>query len=149
MKKCPSCGETKPFEDFSIASARKDGRASTCKVCKREIDKKYHSKSYEEKIRPRRRTAEYRLKNLSWVYGISVEQISSMMEICQGLCEICQESPATCIDHDHNCCVGQKSCGQCVRGMLCKSCNWGLGQMKDSPERLRAAAEYIESFGAK
>ena len=32
------------------------------------------------------------------------------------------------------------------RGVLCGSCNLGLGRFKDSPERLRAAADYIEKY---
>jgi len=48
------------------------------------------------------------------------------------------------IDHDHQCCPGQRSCGKCVRGFLCRPCNVGLGMFGDDPARLRAAAEYIE-----
>lgn len=32
------------------------------------------------------------------------------------------------------------------RGVLCGSCNLGLGRFQDSPERLRAAADYIEKY---
>jgi hypothetical protein len=33
------------------------------------------------------------------------------------------------VDHDHDCCSG-RSCGRCVRGLLCTSCNTGLGQLE-------------------
>ncbi len=31
------------------------------------------------------------------------------------------------VDHDHACCPGKYSCGKCVRGVLCFSCNTKLG----------------------
>lgn len=49
------------------------------------------------------------------------------------------------IDHDHRCCPGKGSCGRCVRGLLCSSCNLAIGQTKDSPDLLRAMAAYIEA----
>jgi len=45
------------------------------------------------------------------------------------------------VDHDHRCCDG---CEKCVRGLLCHGCNVGIGNLMDSPELLRKAAEYLE-----
>jgi hypothetical protein len=50
------------------------------------------------------------------------------------------------IDHDHECCPDGKSCQNCRRGLLCSSCNTGLGFFRDSPEILQKAILYLESF---
>jgi hypothetical protein len=54
----------------------------------------------------------------------------------------CLGEPAV-IDHDHACCPGENSCGQCVRALLCIYCNTGIGYFKDEPERLEQAAAYL------
>lgn len=50
------------------------------------------------------------------------------------------------VDHDHECCPGQHSCGKCVRGFLCDQCNTGVGMFRDSPAFLHNAAEYIKRY---
>lgn len=47
------------------------------------------------------------------------------------------------VDHDHACCPGEKSCGKCVRGLLCGLCNHGLGSFRDNPNFMIAASDYV------
>jgi hypothetical protein len=35
-----------------------------------------------------------------------------------------------CVDHDHKCCNKRKTCGDCVRGLLCGLCNLRLGMLE-------------------
>lgn len=78
-------------------------------------------------------------------YGITLEERNEMELNQDGLCAICHRNPdglklmgAANLQVDHNHETKQ------VRGLLCHSCNIGLGKFKDSPELLEAAAEYLK-----
>ena len=53
-------------------------------------------------------------------------------------CLICDIPLLTRVDVDHDHLTGQ------VRGLLCVSCNGGLGIFKDSIERLERAIQYLK-----
>ena len=63
-------------------------------------------------------------------------------------CDICSreiDAFTSHIDHDHTCCEStRKSCGNCIRGVLCSQCNMALGLFKDSITTLMAAVSYLE-----
>lgn len=73
-------------------------------------------------------------------YGITVNDLNLLWETQRGVCAICGEildGKKYRIDHDH---ITGK-----VRGILCTSCNTGVGLLKDSPEVLINAARYLEN----
>lgn len=81
-------------------------------------------------------------------YGLEPGRIAQMMADQDGRCAICQSEFGDAtphVDHDHNCCPPKRSCGQCVRGLLCQQCNHALGSFKDDPTRLRNALLYLEA----
>lgn len=86
-------------------------------------------------------------KNANEKHGVSDEQFAEMVERQNNCCKICRnpfiETPH--IDHDHSCCPGISSCGKCVRGLLCRGCNIGIGFLKDDPAIVRGALEYLEA----
>lgn len=82
------------------------------------------------------------------MYKISKQDIEEFLKNQNG-CAICHKSDNLfpiwwTVDHDHECCNGMKSCGKCIRGILCSSCNRGLGQFKDSEIILINAIHYIK-----
>lgn len=63
----------------------------------------------------------YKLEPVDW---------KALLMPFDGNCWICRKSEAVCVDHDHACCPDVRlgpTCGECVRGALCLSCNLGLG----------------------
>lgn len=50
------------------------------------------------------------------------------------------------VDHDHHCCPEETSCGSCVRGLLCNSCNTLLGRIEAAREMgvLAAMMDYLD-----
>lgn len=65
-------------------------------------------------------------------YGLTPELFHRLLAAQDYACAMChepfREDEPICIDHDHNCCKAEKrSCGECVRGLLCLSCNTALG----------------------
>lgn len=76
-----------------------------------------------------------------YLYGITKDEYEAMLASQDGRCAICRaDEPGGKggwhVDHCHNTKV--------IRGLLCHHCNIGVGQFKDDPARLRAAADYLE-----
>lgn len=125
-KQCCRCFAWKPVDDFygANASTTKDGLLPYCKSCD---------------------AAAARLRK----YGISNEAFLSLLEAQHRLCLICFKAideKTAAIDHDHSCCPGKTSCGNCLRGLLCINCNLVLGMFSDSSSRFLRAAKYLEHY---
>jgi hypothetical protein len=85
-------------------------------------------------------------KRVSGRYGLSVEELVSLIHESD-VCQACGNAGELYIDHDHSCCdVAYGSCGKCVRGLLCRGCNFAAGFAKDNPQRLEAIAGYLRRF---
>jgi hypothetical protein len=83
-------------------------------------------------------------------YGITLERFDDILANQGGGCALCGAAPGPNdsnlgVDHDHRCCPGKKSCGQCVRGLPCKPCNTALGQLGDTPAGLQRALDYVDA----
>ncbi len=122
--RCPSCGVTKPVEDFPRDKRRRSGRACYCKPCHNE--KNRHSKQ---------RNGGARRYHLRKRYGVEPAQVETMVAEQGGMCVVCRVNVATQVDHDHE--TGR------VRGILCGDCNNGLGAFRDDPEIVMSAIDYL------
>jgi hypothetical protein len=123
-KYCPLCGGWLPESDFYSHPSQCDGLSRACRPC--------------ESVRGRR-------KHLLKKYGLTQEAFDALLGAQEGRCAICERqlSERICVDHDHSCCPGATTCGNCVRSLLCVSCNTALGHFSDSPEILLRAHDYL------
>ena len=73
-------------------------------------------------------------------YNLTPEKYAELLNAQKGVCAICggvnKKDGNLNIDHDHE--TGR------VRGLLCHNCNSGLGMMKDDPEIMTKATQYIK-----
>jgi hypothetical protein len=92
-----------------------------------------------------------RLRKRATNYGLTPERLNEML--AKGICEGCGTTEpgfhGWAVDHDHACCPSDSSCGRCVRGILCRSCNVTLGQVNDDPDRLRSLISYLERWNGR
>lgn len=85
--------------------------------------------------------ANYR-RNLLKRYGLTPEGYEALFEAQDGRCAICRRPDAPTkrgmlhVDHCHD--TGR------VRGLLCSTCNTGIGHLGDDIERVTLALEYLK-----
>lgn len=161
-KVCVVCRVRLPLDAFGLRKDSPDGRRYECRRC---FTKKYNDRATQRaktdpEYRERRAACrrEYaagrgadrvretnRRNKLRVHYGMTVEDFDAMSQAQGGRCAICGALPYggrdgarkkyLAVDHDH-------ATGE-VRALLCDGCNTGIGQFKEDPERIIAAAEYL------
>ena len=129
-KWCPDCGTVKPLDEFVRNAGMPLGRAPYCRPC-------HNTRSRKS----REKVGGSRTYHLTRRYGITAAEADFLLERQQGLCAICRAAPAAHVDHDH--------ATGAVRALLCFNCNGGLGQFKDNPGLLHAAAYYVALHTAR
>lgn len=83
-----------------------------------------------------------RIRQLKNLYGMTIQEFQAMLKKQKGMCPICQtkitlKNPP--VDHCHK--TGK------ARGILCNSCNWGLGHFKDDLTVMASAIKYLRKHG--
>lgn len=105
-----------------------------------------YSKRRRERRRGQDRTIEYLTAKLS-LYRMSLDDYKALLKKQNGVCAVCNEVSVgrrLAVDHDHACCPGARSCGRCVRALLCTRCNTVLGYVRDSQELLSKMIDYLK-----
>jgi hypothetical protein len=77
------------------------------------------------------------LRNRLHKYGLTIDDYKKLYKAQNGKCAICSTSyKRLCVDHSHD--TG------CVRGLLCKKCNFMVGFAEDNSIKLMLAMAYLE-----
>lgn len=129
MKICSKCHVSKALDDFYTSRGK---RYPSCKACHNAHQRAYRQAN-AEKVRE-----QVRKNYIKRTYGITPEVWETLLRIQGGVCAICEEREPVWVDHDHR--TGL------VRGLLCKPCNWGLGQFRDDPAVLNRALMYTRYY---
>lgn len=140
MKKCSRCDLTKHDFEFHKSSRLKSGLSSACRLCVNASTKRSY---FADPEKSRKRARDYRVSNpdagrdakYRYKYGITLRTFEEMLVDQKGVCAICKSANKLAVDHDHK--TGL------VRGLLCYSCNSGIGQFRDNPTYLEAAIRYL------
>ena len=127
-KQCIRCFEWLPESCFSPQGNAGDGFSTRCTRCKSDSR-----------------------------HGLSLERRRELLDSQNGCCGACGSAfdlygdNTYRVDHDHSCCPGLRSnsCGECIRGLLCSACNFGIAHFSDDPAALQQAASYLEKYNAR
>lgn len=159
---CVRCEKSKNLEEFSKNHKRSDGYSSWCKKCQAAYYRKWRIK---QRTRLNAKSSKYYLENKNKCRRVNLlykalhrgrlvdaetgrrinktpEEVAALRASHSGLCDICKtgdpggKRKKMCLDHCHRTGV--------VRGFLCNSCNRALGLLKDSPETLQSAVQYLK-----
>jgi hypothetical protein len=130
---CGMCGDTDVAKRSTVSTGR-------CKECHRRA---YYERRDKHPLRHRIWGFKAGLKR---AYNITPHDWMVMWRRQRGGCAICKEPGnwnTLHVDHDHAHCPGPYSCGKCVRELLCRRHNAGLGQFRDNVAEMRAAIKYM------
>lgn len=142
QKKCNVCLQDKPLTDFYPVTRGSEVRRTYCKACfKSQIQKwkQQNPERYRETAR-RSNKKNYLKRYLSFAYGLTLEQYHELYRKHNGKCAIYRKQEVISrlsIDHDHK--TGK------IRGLLCRTCNSGIGLFQESKDLIQKAFLYLEA----
>jgi hypothetical protein len=144
-KQCTKCREIKDISLFGTYTSKQSrvrpdriGKTITspvCKSCQALKSAEYRSRGgYKERVR----------NNYLWdTHKLTTEEYNLLLAYQENVCQICKSSEKNGtyhVDHCHR--TGD------IRGILCGSCNRGIGYLQDNLQIARSSVEYLEESQA-
>lgn len=142
LKRCRDCGNDKPLSQFPLQRLGRLGRHPLCKICRAAQERRRYARDraalLEQARNDERRKQRVRRRSLVRKYGLDEHDHRVLFTAQRGCCAICdRRALRLVVDHDHR--TGK------VRGLLCVTCNFALGELEDDPSRCDAAAAYLRA----
>lgn len=131
-RRCTKCKKVKTAENFDKNPEARTRLRAWCLDCRKNYQREYN------RIHKNGKVLDNRLRNQ---FGISLDDYRRLLAKQRNRCAICRsDEPGNgferfLVDHDHE--TGL------VRGLLCVSCNSGLGHFRDSVKLIEAAGRYL------
>ena len=132
-KLCPKCNIVKNVLEFGFQGIYVKGY---CKPCNNNY-KRSEGQIDKTRLNTKR-------KDLKRAFGITIEDYDKLYEEQEGKCKICHveaERFELCVDHCHS--------SNIVRGLLCNTCNIGIGMFKNDVLTILKAADYLLNISDK
>ena len=146
LYRCYKCKEHKSIEEMAKNGKR---RPCECRACDRTRSAaKYAANPEKHKqtiakcvaANPEKYKQASKANYLKRIYSLTLDAYAQLLTAQDGVCAICHQpepnKQALSVDHDH-------ATGR-LRGLLCGSCNRGIGLLQDSPAIITAALDYIQ-----
>lgn len=149
VKKCNGCHLIFSIDEYNLRTNGRGGykRRSRCKLCERKAGREYREKNLDAcRARKKRYDQSHPEKVNEWSFkarmkrmGLDHEFVLKYIEQHNGVCEICGDKPSfrkLAVDHCH--------ITSAMRGLLCSTCNTGIGMFKDDTSLLLKAILYLQ-----
>lgn len=165
QKLCRGCGLVLGYELFydrnkGVGPLRLDARCRDCESERSLLRQRAQREKGVKQRTVRKTPLQARIANLRHMFRMEPEDYRALLERQGGGCAICgtpEPQPfGLGVDHDHTCCFEKndsgsykRTCGRCVRGLLCQPCNSGLGLWRDDKARLYAAIAYLDNWSSR
>jgi len=138
------CGKWMPRK--KVACARRAGHSGDCHTPEAMERARAYGRARRatgRSVVPPEAQKRYARKHRLKAYGLTQERFDQMLAEQGNACAMCREpfreGQRIAVDHDHACCDTKlRSCGKCVRGLLCHLCNAALGHIEHKSEMARA-----------
>lgn len=158
IRTCNICKTPKPLDQFYNNRSLPLGKTYSCKICTL-------AKAKAKQATPEGR--EYnRIKSRAWYannprrgwahnlkrFSLTPDDYEAILDRQGRVCAVCKGPERTrkdgkvqrlSVDHSHTCCPENSSCGACIRGLLCVSCNNLVGMIEYDRARTQNALNYV------